>query len=538
MKCAQCLNVTLVPTGKRHGQNVWDMNSKLGTAILFCGIGETVVNTLLCALDLPSVSPTTLKKREREAGIALEAVADDTCQDALREEKDRCENSDRAEAVSFEAGWQTRGSGRNYASLTGHGSMIGFNTGKIVAYSYRCKTCRFCQSTKDGPVKEHDCRKNWDKSSKAMESDMAIEMLQDLKQKGFHVKNDYGYDSTTFSRAKAVFDENIEKVCDFNHTKKNFTNRLFELRKEKKYSALGPKAIKHLTKCFAYAVKGNNDRESLESNLCAIPLHVSGDHSKCGNWCGFVQQPSSYKPRNLPYGKYLTGEDLIKDLQHIFDAFSKNAEELLNIGSTQGNESFNNIVFSKKPKEPLLWRLRVHAFRVAAAVAQKNIGNDAISKVYDHSLLSPGKNIELFLTRTSKKRQYKKNRKASTAHKKRRYELKSSMAKQESTAEVKEGTTYQPAVDLNPTTSSEATQEIPDATVPPTLKTVENGKNAFLYFDLETTGLGTSCDITQLACVTEEENFNRGIRKLNKGKTSNKCKYDSIVLEIAYSVKT
>lgn len=67
-----------------------------------------------------------------------------------------------------------------------------------------------------------------------------------------------------------AFDKNLEKHCDFNHTKKNFTNRLFELRKEKKYSALGPKAIKHITKCFTYAVKGNTERESLKNNLRAI----------------------------------------------------------------------------------------------------------------------------------------------------------------------------------------------------------------------------------------------------------------------------
>lgn len=104
--------------------------------------------------------------------------------------------------LSFNAGWQTHGSGRNYASQTGHGSMIGMNTGKMVSYSYRCKTCRFCDRANDGPAKQHDCRKSWDKSSKAMESDMAIEMLQDLKVRGFHVKklvmDNY---STTISRA-------------------------------------------------------------------------------------------------------------------------------------------------------------------------------------------------------------------------------------------------------------------------------------------------------------------------------------------------
>lgn len=57
--------------------------------MLFCGIGETTINSLLGALNLPSVSKTTLKKREREAGIAFEEVAYESCCEALLEEKSR-----------------------------------------------------------------------------------------------------------------------------------------------------------------------------------------------------------------------------------------------------------------------------------------------------------------------------------------------------------------------------------------------------------------------------------------------------------------
>ena len=34
--------------------------------MLFCGLGETVLNNLFAALILPYVSPTTFKKRERK----------------------------------------------------------------------------------------------------------------------------------------------------------------------------------------------------------------------------------------------------------------------------------------------------------------------------------------------------------------------------------------------------------------------------------------------------------------------------------------
>lgn len=60
---------------------------------------------------------------------------------------------------------------------TGHASMIDHTTGKVISYAVRCKKCISC--AKDDNNNDHDCRRNWDKSSKAMESDMAIEMLHD-----------------------------------------------------------------------------------------------------------------------------------------------------------------------------------------------------------------------------------------------------------------------------------------------------------------------------------------------------------------------
>lgn len=51
-------------------------------------------------------------------------------------------------------------------------------------------------------------------------------------------------------------------------------------------------------------------------------------------------------------------------------------------------------------------------------------------QVYENLLLSPGKNTLSFLERASNKRKYNQKVKSSIAYKKRRYELKSSTAKQ------------------------------------------------------------------------------------------------------------
>lgn len=51
------------------------------------------------------------------------------------------------------------------------------------------------------------------------------------------------------------------------------------------------------------------------------------------------------------------------------------------MGSTQDNKSFNSIVASKHPKNRFYGGSESTAFRLAAAVSQKNIGHDALSKV-------------------------------------------------------------------------------------------------------------------------------------------------------------
>lgn len=143
--------------------------------------------------------------------------------------------------------------------------MLGASTGQVISCAIRCKKCQQCDQ-KNG--KDHDCRRTWNGSPKSMESDMPVEMLHKMKEKGFHVKNlVLDNDSTTITRAKFSFDSFLKKYSDFNHTKKNFTSKLYDLKKQKQYTLLGPKTIKHLTKCFAYVVKSNSDNAKLKKNI-------------------------------------------------------------------------------------------------------------------------------------------------------------------------------------------------------------------------------------------------------------------------------
>lgn len=52
------------------------------------GMGETHVNTLLSAIDVPSPAPKTIKKHERKVGNAVEKVTIESCISAIRKEKE------------------------------------------------------------------------------------------------------------------------------------------------------------------------------------------------------------------------------------------------------------------------------------------------------------------------------------------------------------------------------------------------------------------------------------------------------------------
>ena len=54
--------------------------------MLHAGVGETHVNNLLAAINVPFVYHKTLKRRELEAGKGLESLAAKTVKHTLREE--------------------------------------------------------------------------------------------------------------------------------------------------------------------------------------------------------------------------------------------------------------------------------------------------------------------------------------------------------------------------------------------------------------------------------------------------------------------
>ena len=58
--------------------------------------------------------------------------------------------------------------------------MIGIKTGKVIAFATRSKRCANCEAVTRArrTARAHDCRCNWDGSSKAMEADVCTELVK------------------------------------------------------------------------------------------------------------------------------------------------------------------------------------------------------------------------------------------------------------------------------------------------------------------------------------------------------------------------
>ena len=111
--------------------------------------------------------------------------------------------------------------------------------------SKRCANCYAAEKSKKKPAL-HDCRKNFAKSSKAMEGDAAADVGKQLQSDGVDLATMVDDDDS--SAIKVLLEQCsslIEKNSDINHVKKNLGNKLYDLKADG-HSELSTKVIKYV----------------------------------------------------------------------------------------------------------------------------------------------------------------------------------------------------------------------------------------------------------------------------------------------------
>ena len=540
VKCNICHQVNNVTTSEQHrtvtrGPKAYDTNTRLALASLDNGIGFSHVNSILTALEIPSLTRSTYKKREREIGQATELVARESCEKMLIQESEMVkEKGVLADSdgllplsVSYDMGWSKRGKAHN--SLTGHGAIMGSVTGKALDYTTRNKFCRTCLSAKkdDDNPNPHDCRLNHTMSSKSMEPESAVEMFKRVPVQG-DIPVKYAVfigddDCSTISRIREEVSYQVEKWSDTVHAKRTLVNHLYKLKSERSFprgeSVLSNKVIEYFGKCFSYAIAQNaGNVDGLKQSIQLIVPHAFGVHENCKEWCAYKKDSATYKHKDLPYGKDLTGENLRKALEEVFEIYTNEnvLKKIAQNASSQRNESLNSTIGSKNPKIRFYGGSESADQRVACAVAQKNLDKQYLVKTLETANITPGCIMNNQAKKMDYERSQDKNRKQSTTFKKRRRQLAKIRSSKNVVLESKEGTVYQSgsALSLDPAIINacciskaehcEIEKQAPSFCYRPLKKFQKFNANLeynLVIFDTETNCGGKKAELVELAAI-------------------------------------
>ncbi|XP_043284941.1 uncharacterized protein [Venturia canescens] len=388
--------------------------------------------------------------------------------------------------VSYDMGWSKRGNGRSYDSLNGYGAIIGMLSGKVLDYATRNRKCKKCDLGHS--ESDHDCRKNFQGSAKAMEASVGAQLINNssiLEAAGVKVRVVIGdEDSSTMAAVRKENPQVIYKLADRNHLSKNFVSDLYKIKPL--FSEMSKKeTIPHIKKCFNFAIAQNKGNAStLAVAIRSIPDHVFGKHEHCGDWC----HKDGHKIT-------LTNEALYSKLLDIFSKYAANSSKLCVAASSQANEALNSIMAHKCPKKTCFSLTASADARMASAVCTKNDGDRHVTSIENILNVSPGKHNATYAEKRDKLKLAKSAKSKLRSMKLRRNILKQGREVLRKKLERSEGVQYRPNYGFELDVNS---NEIPN---------LQEDKTKVIYFDLETSGFGYSADILQIAAVCEENSF-------------------------------
>ena len=125
--------------------------------------------------------------------------------------------------VSYDMGWSKRGTGRSYDSLNGYAAIIGFLSQKILDYTTRNRQC--CKCDRNHDQSDHDCRKNFCGSSKAMEAHAGVQLITNgqilrnaMLNVGVVISDE---DSSMIAAVRRNSARTVYKLADKNHLVRN-----------------------------------------------------------------------------------------------------------------------------------------------------------------------------------------------------------------------------------------------------------------------------------------------------------------------------
>lgn len=324
---------------------------------------------------------------------------------------------------------------------------MGQETGKVISYKVKQNYCRKC-AISGASCGDISCSKNWDGSSKSMEAGAVVEIVarnptfDDLGVEIQYLVCDG--DSSVGAGIREATGGKCIRLADVTHTVKHLNNFLYKFKNKE----LDAKVIDYLKRMAGNAIKTNkNNVPAMVQALSSIPYHAFGLHSKCiESWCQLEVDThskwSKYLDRPIDVPGSRTFQSNLDAVKSAFDQLIEKAPELAPNGSTQPNESLNNIITSKAPKRIDYASSKAITYRCATGVLQKNEGVSYTTALRSINNLSPGKWTQSYKSQLAKVRVQTAIKRKSPEYKKRRRQLLLAKKSKTTRKEAKEGKTY------------------------------------------------------------------------------------------------
>ena len=133
---------------------------------------------------------------------------------------------------------------------------------------------------------------------------------------------------------------------------------------------------------------------------------------------------------------------LFEALKRTFSNLSENAEKFASAASSQPNESLNNSMCSKAPKNKSYSTSESGDYRFAATVAQKNCGEDYLRRSMEKVSISWSANLVKRINTSDKALENKRQKSSQPSFKRKRLDLKATRSQLRNRKEHDEGDMY------------------------------------------------------------------------------------------------
>ena len=303
-KCSKCQLTFSIPSSPhfvRNKRKVWTVNLGAVLGQMATGGGASNLQQVMASVGVASMSKSTFTATERYITEDIKSLLVHSMIEAGNTERQLAiENNDYFQGVPAitvigDGGWSKRSHKHSYNAKSGVAVIIGRCTKKLLFLGVRnkyCSTCSIAQNAGKEPP-SHQCYRNWNGSSPAMESDILVEGFRQAEQthgvRYMHLVGDG--DSSVLSSIHQKVPEwgrFVRKIECVNHCLKNYRAKLELIVKEnpayKGAGKLTQNQIKRLTAGARAAIRMHaptRNVEQLRHDLRNGPHHVFGDHSKC-----------------------------------------------------------------------------------------------------------------------------------------------------------------------------------------------------------------------------------------------------------------